>query len=132
MKLPHLESWIVRRNELARAYLEQLEGIEGLALPRLPENGRHGLHLFVVRSDRRDALKAFLGEQGIETGVHYPIALPKLEAYAYLGQQNEPMFANQADQTLLSLPIGDHMTLADVAVVCTAVRTFFSARSSLG
>lgn len=126
VKLPHLESWIIRRNELAKAYLEQLEGIEGLALPRLPENGRHGLHLFVVRSDKRDALKAFLSEQGIETGIHYPIALPKLEAYAYLNQQDEPMFANQADQTLLSLPIGDHMTLADVATVAGAVKAFFA------
>lgn len=127
VKLPHLESWIVRRNELARAYLEQLKGVEGLVLPRLPEDGRHGLHLFVVRSDRRNELKAFLAERGVETGVHYPIALPKLEAYAYLGQQDEPMFANKADQTLLSLPIGDHMTLEDVATVTAAVRAFFSA-----
>lgn len=127
VKLPHLESWIVRRNELARSYLEQLDGVEGLTLPRLPENGRHGLHLFVVRSDRRDALKAFLGDRGIETGIHYPIALPKLEAYAYLNQQDEPMFANRSDKTLLSLPIGDHMTPSDVDIVAAAVRAFFAA-----
>lgn len=126
VKLPHLESWIVRRNELARRYLDQLSGVEGLTLPRLPEGGRHGLHLFVVRTDRRDALKSFLGERGIETGIHYPIALPKLEAYAYLNQQDEPMFANLSDKTLLSLPIGDHMSLSDVDEVAAAVKAFFA------
>ena len=88
-------------------------------------DGRHGLHLFVVRTPRRDELKAFLGERGIESGIHYPIALPKLEAYAYLGQQDEPMFANQSDVTLLSLPIGDHMTVDDVQTVSAAVKQFF-------
>lgn len=125
VKLAHLESWIVRRNELARAYLDRLTEVEDLVLPHLPENGRHGLHLFVVRTERRDTLKAFLAEHGIETGIHYPIALPKLEAYAYLGQRAEPMFANRSDHTLLSLPIGDHMTLGDVATVAAAVRAFF-------
>jgi dTDP-4-amino-4,6-dideoxygalactose transaminase len=125
VKLPHLESWIVHRNRLAEAYLEQLRGINGLILPVLPREGRHGLHLFVVRTERRDALKTWLGERGIETGVHYPIALPKLAAYAYLGQQSEPMFANMADKTLLSLPIGDHMTEVDVATVTAAIKLFF-------
>jgi dTDP-4-amino-4,6-dideoxygalactose transaminase len=126
VKLPHLESWIVKRNALARAYLDHLSGVNGLIPPVLPHNGRHGLHLFVVRVEKRDALKAWLGERGIETGVHYPIALPKLAAYAYLGQGSEPMFANAADTTLLSLPIGDHMTVADVAVVADAVKAFFA------
>lgn len=130
VKLPHLESWIQRRNELARAYLAGLPIVNDLALPTLPADGRHGLHLFVVRTSRRDELKTFLAERGIETGVHYPIALPKLEAYAYLNQQDEPMFANRSDTTLLSLPIGDHMTVGDVAVVCGAVREFFSAPSA--
>lgn len=126
VKLPHLESWIIRRNELARAYLAQLPAVEDLALPTLPVDGRHALHLFVVRTSRRDELKAFLAEREIESGVHYPIALPKLDAYAYLNQQAEPMFANQSDGSLLSLPIGDHMTVDDVAVVSAAVTEFFS------
>lgn len=130
VKLPHLESWIQRRNELARAYLAGLPIVNDLALPTLPADGRHGLHLFVVRTSRRDELKTFLAELGIDTGIHYPIALPKLEAYAYLKQQDEPMFANRSDTTLLSLPIGDHMTVDDVAVVCGAVREFFSAPSA--
>ena len=61
-------------------------------------------HLFVVRTSRRDALlEAILSERGIESGVHYPKALPKLQAYAAYGQASEPFFANRADAQVLSL-----------------------------
>lgn len=125
-KLPHLEGWVRRRNEIARTYAEELRGIPGLHLPGMAEGGRHAFHLFVVRTDRRDALANHLKAADIQTGVHYPIALPKLEAYAYLGQANAPFFANQADATLLSLPIGEHLTVEDARFVAGAVRAFFA------
>lgn len=124
-KLPHLESWIERRNEIAREYTRRLAAIDGLSLPGLAQGHRHAFHLYVVRTDRRDALAAFLKERAIQTGVHYPIALPKLEAYAYLGQQHEDMFANRSDATLLSLPIGDHLQVADATFVADQVRAFY-------
>jgi dTDP-4-amino-4,6-dideoxygalactose transaminase len=70
-------------------------------------------------------LSAWLSEKGIETGVHYPVALPKLKAYDYLGQGQEDLFVNRADKTLLSLPIGEHMSDADVVTVSTAIKSFF-------
>lgn len=124
-KLPHLDGWVDRRNELARTYAIELKGVGDLVLPVLPQDCRHGFHLFVVRTGRRDALAGFLKQRGIDTGVHYPIALPKLEAYDYLGQGGEDMFANRSDATLLSLPIGDHLDVADVRTVAAAVRSFF-------
>ncbi len=42
----------------------------------------------------------------IKTGIHYPIALPELAAYSYMGKPDMTMFANQTDKELLSLPIG--------------------------
>ncbi|UYO48385.1 DegT/DnrJ/EryC1/StrS family aminotransferase [Rhodopseudomonas palustris] len=127
VKLRHLDGWIGHRNLLARRYIERLGGIDGLVLPAAVGNVRHAFHLFVVRSERRDELAAFLSERGIQTGIHYPIALPKLAAYEYLGQAHEQMFANTADRTLLSLPIGEHLTLADVDTVTDAVRAFHEA-----
>lgn len=125
-KLGHLDGWVDRRNELARTYSIELAGVGDLHLPVLPQNCRHAFHLFVVRTDHREALAAFLKARGIDTGVHYPIALPKLEAYDYLGQAAEEMFANWSDTTLLSLPIGDHLTVRDVREVAEAVKAFFS------
>lgn len=124
-KLPHLDGWVDRRNELARTYVSELKVVGDLVLPVLPQDCRHGFHLFVIRTPRRDALAAFLKQRGIDTGVHYPIALPKLEAYAYLGQGDEDLFANRSDTTLLSLPIGEHLEVADVRKVAAAVRSFF-------
>lgn len=123
-KLPHLDDWIVQRNAVARVYLDGLRGLTGIVLPTLPENDRHAFHLFVIRTKQRDQLKAFLAEREIETGIHYPIALPKLRAYDYLGMGGAELFANRSDTTLLSLPIGEHMTVEDAATVVEAVKAF--------
>lgn len=125
-KLPHLEDWTQRRIAIADLYLEQLRGIPGLVLPVRHAWARQVYHLFVVRTERRDALKAFLAERQIETGIHYPIALPKLGAYRYLGQGAEPLFVNRTDAQLLSLPIGEHLSLAQARAVADAVRGFFT------
>ena len=124
-KLGHLDSWIDKRNRVANVYLAELAGIDGIALPNLPEGGRHAFHLFVIRTERRDELKQFLADREIETGIHYPIALPKLEAYRHLGSPATDWFANSVDTALLSLPMGEHLGLEDAIEVSRAVRVFF-------
>jgi dTDP-4-amino-4,6-dideoxygalactose transaminase len=88
---------------------------------------RHGFHLFVVRTKRRDALREYLTRKEIETGIHYPIALPKLAAYSHLGHYDPTWVANVQDESLLSLPIGEHLSNDDVDVVIDAVRAFAKA-----
>jgi dTDP-4-amino-4,6-dideoxygalactose transaminase len=124
-KLQHLGSWVLQRQKIACLYAEELKGIDGLTLPSMAEGHRHVFHLFVVRTARRDALAAHLKARGVQTGIHYPIALPKLRAYAYLNQGSEPMFANTADATLLSLPIGEHLCIDQAVEVTRHVRDFF-------
>lgn len=123
-KLRHLEGWINHRNRVAAFYLSELEGIDSIVLPQIAENCRHAFHLFVIRSSERDALAGFLKEKGIQTGVHYPIALPKLEAYRHLGGPDPSMFANQVDGQLLSLPIGEHLQDDQVSAIVKAVQAF--------
>lgn len=125
VKLQYLERWTERRIEIADKYLAELEGIDGLILPKRQSFARQVYHLFVVRTEQRDALKAHLTDQGIQSGIHYPISLAKLDAYAYLGQQNDETFYNATDSTLLSLPIGEHLTDDEIGKVVTAVRAFF-------
>jgi dTDP-4-amino-4,6-dideoxygalactose transaminase len=84
------------------------------------------LHLFVVRHRDRDELQASLKMQGIHTGVHYPIALPKLKAFKYLGQETEDGFAWQSDSELLSLPIDTSFRKEDVAVVVKECIRYFT------
>ena len=125
-KLPFLELWTQRRIEIADYYLDQLANIGDLILPERKLWARQVYHLFVVRTGRRDELKEYLAKQEIETGVHYPIALPKLNAYSYLGKPDEMAFYNQTDSTLLSLPIGEHIDEAMAGVVTSAVKDFFA------
>lgn len=126
VKLRHLDGWLARRIAVAAMYRNGLAGCTGITLPAgEPDGMRHVYHLFVIRTDRRDQLQADLKEQGIETGIHYPIALPKLPAYAWSGQAAESLFANRCDSELLSLPMGEHLSDADVQQVISAVCRFF-------
>jgi dTDP-4-amino-4,6-dideoxygalactose transaminase len=72
VKLPHLDEWNARRQFLADAYREHLADLP-VGLPPPAEAGRHIYHLFVITAKDRDALRTDLSEQGIETGIHYPI-----------------------------------------------------------
>lgn len=125
VKLSHLDTWTARRIEVADYYIKHLTGITGLVLPERKKWARQVYHMFVIRTDHRDELKSFLSEHQIETGIHYPIALPKLQAYSYLGQPDMKAFYNQTDSSLLSLPIGEHISEEQSAHVVTSIREFF-------
>ncbi len=124
VKLAHLDEWTARRREVAVAYRDGLAGIEDLRLQRECSDGLSAHHLFPIRTQHRDALKDFLQVRGVQTGIHYPIALPDLAAYEYLGQK-APNASRWAGQ-LLSLPIGEHLSETDVSVVISAVQDFFA------
>jgi dTDP-4-amino-4,6-dideoxygalactose transaminase len=124
-KLRHLDDWTEHRIAIADHYLDRLQGIPELILPLRKNWARQVYHLFVVRTEPRDALAGHLQARGIQTGIHYPIALPKLRAYASRGQATEDLFVNRSDAQLLSLPIGEHLTTADIDEVVQAIRDFF-------
>ena len=124
-KLKHLDRWTERRIRIADFYLRELAGVGDLILPVRADWAKQVYHLFVVRTEQRDALKAHLAASEVETGIHYPIALPKLGAYNYLGEVDTACFYARTDAHLLSLPIGDHMTVEDALVVTSAIRKFF-------
>lgn len=117
-KLPYLEHWTEARIQHAQRYLANLKQT-GLQLPQIPESTRHVFHLFVVQVSNRENLQQQLKEQGIETGIHYPIALPLLKAYAYMGHQPKdfPVASGQMDK-LLSLPMYAELTADQIDFVC--------------
>lgn len=127
VKLNHLEKWLEKRREIAAKYMEMLQGIDKnkMVLPREESWARHVWHLFVIRVPKCDDLQKYLSQNGIPTGKHYPIALPKLKAYDYLGQGKEDMFINNADSMLLSLPIYPELTNIEIKQICDAVKKYF-------
>lgn len=126
VKLKYLDHWIDRRNSVAQKYINGLADIPEITLPSTSSDSKHAFHLFVIRTLCRDKLRQHLGIKDIESGIHYPIALPKLQAYLHLRQDSEPMLANSLDGQLLSLPIGEHLSDSDVKQVINTVRSFFS------
>ena len=126
VKLPHLADWTKKRQAVADAYLNRLNGIGDLILPQIDARASHVWHLFVVRTKQRDALKAHLAENGIQTVINYPVALPFLEAYAYQNNTIEDFptaYGHQSD--ILSLPIFPDMTGEQINHVVHGVTSFF-------
>ena len=125
-KLPRLADWNARRAALAARYREQLTGIDGLTLPSVAPWAEPVWHLFVVRTPHRDALQKHLTAAGIGTQIHYPVPPHLSRAYANAGWKRGdfPLAEKLADE-VLSLPIGPHVTAAQVDIVGDEVRRFF-------
>ena len=129
VKLKHLDKWLERRSAVAEMYSIELAGCNGIELPLGVLPGmRHVYHLFVIRTQFRLELNEFLTERGIETGIHYPISLPKLPAYDYCKQFSENMYANILDGEILSIPIGEHLSDQDVRYVIEAIKEFVQSK----
>jgi dTDP-4-amino-4,6-dideoxygalactose transaminase len=126
VKLKYLEDWTNHRIMIADFYLEHLKEVPQIVLPKRELWARQVYHLFVVRVKHREELQNFLKEKEIQTGVHYPIALPKLGAYKYLDQAQASFIANEYDSQLLSLPIGEHLSLDDALQVVETIKEFMA------
>lgn len=124
-KLKHLEDWTTSRRRLAAVYDRELAGLRGLELPAVGAGREHVYHLYVVRHPRRDDLKKFLAEHGIETVINYPVALPFLPAYARLGARPADFpNAYRHQSMVLSLPMFPEMTAAQQTYVVDMIKRF--------
>lgn len=134
-KLPHLDDWIAAKNRAAAGYRERLSALDlaanDLEAPPVHADAYHGYHLFVVQSDRRDALGEFLGRQGIATSVHYPTPLPMHECYAAAGHRPEAFpRAVRLSERALSLPMFAELTEAQLDYVTDRIGAFFKSSAT--
>lgn len=127
VKLEHLARWTQRRREIAALYDRLLAGVGDLVTPAVREGCEHVYHLYVIRTSRRDSLKAWLAEKDISTVVNYPVALPFLEAYHALHHQPADFPVAHGNQSrILSLPLYPEMTDDMVESVAEQIRAFFA------
>ncbi len=124
VKLRHLDEWNRRRSNLAGIYLAQLSACSSeLVLPYVPEWADPVWHLFVIRHPQRDLLQSRLTESGISTLIHYPVPPHRAGAYASTGLTPVVLpVAEQLANTVLSLPIGPHLTDEQVRHVITVLK----------
>jgi dTDP-4-amino-4,6-dideoxygalactose transaminase len=126
-KLPHLGDWTEKRIQSAALYDKWLADIPGIILPRQRPDTKHTWHLYVIRSGQREKLAAYLSGKGIETAVHYPVALPNLVVYQYLGYKPSDFpVATRLQNEILSLPMFPELTEEMIAYVADGVRSFIA------
>ena len=125
VKLQHLDSWTIQRQEIASWYNEALKGIDGLILPQTAIGATHVHHLYVIRTEKRDELQAFLTENGVGTLIHYPIPPHLQDAYKNLGfKSGDFPIAEDIANSCLSLPIWPGMTNKEVQIVVDVIKAF--------
>jgi dTDP-4-amino-4,6-dideoxygalactose transaminase len=125
VKMMHLQRWNQLRREAAGLYDQLLLGLPDVVTPGVAPDREHVYHLYVIRTGRRDALRAHLKAQGIDTVVNYPKALPFYPAYAYLGHRPDDFPVAYANQSrILSLPIYPEIGAEKVRHVAACVSAF--------
>jgi dTDP-4-amino-4,6-dideoxygalactose transaminase len=125
-KMNLLKSWNEQRLRHALSYNNQLKGIEGIITPEIRKGATHSFHIYNLRVKNRSALRDYLSAQGIETGVHYPKALPNLPAYAHLNHKAGAFpIATTLQEEALSLPIYPELTEAEITYVSENIKAFY-------
>jgi dTDP-4-amino-4,6-dideoxygalactose transaminase len=126
VKLPYLKEWNNSRRDLAATYNEQLCGINGIEVPQEPSWSRSIFHLYVITcGGYRDELQKYLTENGIGTGLHYPIPCHLQTAYRHLGcgKGDLPLTESLAHR-ILSLPMFPQIRKDQQERVAEAIRRF--------
>jgi dTDP-4-amino-4,6-dideoxygalactose transaminase len=126
IKLRHLESWHEARRRNAEYYRQHLHGVGDLILPQTGAGKRHVFNQFVIRTQKRDALRAFLQERGVGTEIYYPGTLPAQPAMQKAGYGGGQFpNAERLAKEVLALPIFPELTEAQLAEVVAGIRAFY-------
>lgn len=125
VKLKYLDAGNAARRAAAAFYTEQLRGVRDVITPQVRKGSEHVFHLYVIQTERRDALQKYLLERGVECLIHYPVPVHMQQAYAFRGwkQDDFPLTARLAGQ-ILSLPVFPDILQDQIIYVCDAIRDF--------
>ena len=127
IKLKELNKWIKIRNKQADLYKSNLSHIKKISLIKRLKDTKSSFHLMVIKTPQRNKLRKYLKTKKIETGIHYPLSLPETKVfrnthYEYCKNMNSIKFGKQ----ILSLPIGEHLKLKDIRMICFYIEKFFN------
>lgn len=128
VKLKYLAKWNTRRMEIADEYNQKLININEVGIPKqLPERKSvHHIYPIVVEKQYRDKLCQYLNHKSIQTGIHYPYALPELPAYQYLGHnENDFPVSSRHAKTEISLPIYPELKQEGIDYIYQSIKEFF-------
>jgi dTDP-4-amino-4,6-dideoxygalactose transaminase len=126
VKLQHLPRYETRRSENADTYQARLSGIESITLPQ-EVRGKHVYNQYTIRvlGDQRDALKDYLQEQGISTGIYYPLPLHQQQCFQDVVPEGCGLqVTEELSQECLSLPIAAELNDEEISYVAEKILDF--------
>ena len=126
VELERIDSIIEKRRQIARYYDRELNGV--VKCPREEDNTIHVYYTYTVMTEKRDELRAFLQEKGIETKIHHPILMPYHTAYKGRYSAHIPV-AEKLIKEIVSIPNHEKMTDAEVEYVVSSIREFYGVSS---
>ena len=118
-QLKKLDKFNQKRIENAAYLDEHIRDIDGIVEPTVRENCKHVFHQYTIRveSASRDEFQKYLTENGVATGVHYPIPLYKQELYAERGINGDCPIAENAANQVLSIPVHPSLNADDLGKI---------------
>lgn len=122
VKLKYLSGDILSRQAIASRYLTEINN-DLVTLPKLEVQEQHVWHLFVIKTNHRQALADYLADNGIQTLIHYPLPPHKQEAYSDWNDLALPI-TEEIHQQVLSIPLDPTMTQMSVSQVIEAINKF--------
>lgn len=125
VKLRYLDEWNSKRRKIADAYMEQLTQPE-IVLPTVAKNAEAVWHLFVIRVAERERLQSLLKDEGIATGIHYPVPLHLQPAYEHRRSSFDLPVTERAAQEVVSLPMYAELGAEQIEAVCNAVAAAYT------
>jgi len=131
IKLKYLEMWCVKRIERAEVYhrlltASRLIGNGVVAIPTVSADKSHVFNNYVIRTERRDSLKQFLTEHGIQREIYYPVPLHLQKCFAELRYRpGDFPAAELAASQVLALPLYPELTSDQQATVVDKLQLFY-------
>ncbi|GAC1380561.1 MAG: DegT/DnrJ/EryC1/StrS family aminotransferase [Ktedonobacteraceae bacterium] len=130
IKLRHLDAWNVARQAHARTYTEQLQGMVE-AIPVVRRWGTHVFYVYVVQVEDRAHFRSVLEQEGIATGIHYPIPIHLQPACVHYGYQRGMLPITEAvTERIVSLPMYPELTAEQIQTIVNSIKKSSASRVS--
>lgn len=134
VKCPYLDLWAQGRRENAKLYgkyfvdsgLATNDGSSIIVLPTEADGCHHVYNQYVIRCEKRDELKEYLGKQRIGVQIYYPLGLHMQPCFSYLGyHEGDFPECEKATKQCLALPIFPELTVSEIELVVSVIAEFY-------
>ena len=127
VKIAYLSSFLERRKKAAKLYKNLLKDIEEIILPSEDKNSFHTYNLFTIRVKRRNELRKFLTDNGIETRIFYKKTIPEQPCMKDFDIPEEDyLIAKNISKKVISLPLSPHISEANIKTIVEKIKEFYA------